>query len=238
MNDVCNAPGLLPVETAISNMLSAINVDKAAETISIMHSVGRVLASDIKSNMNVPAHDNSAMDGYALCLSEGLTTYQQVGSVFAGQTFKNTLTPGQCVRIMTGAALPPGANAVVMQENASVDNDKIIFTGHIELNNNVRFAGEDIAKNSVVFKAGRKLKAVDVGLLASIGINQVSVYETLKVAVFSTGDELIEPGNSLPAGAIYESNRAVILSELNDNNIEVIDLGIIADDKTLIKNTF
>jgi len=238
MNDVCNAPGLLPVETAISNMLSAINFDKAAETISIMHSVGRVLASDIKSNINVPAHDNSAMDGYALCLSEGLTTYQQVGSVFAGQTFKNTLTPGQCVRIMTGAALPPGANAVVMQENASVDNDKITFTGHIELNNNVRFAGEDIAKNSVVFKAGRKLKAVDVGLLASIGINQVSVYETLKVAVFSTGDELIEPGNALPAGAIYESNRAVILSELNDNNIEVIDLGIIADDKTLIKNTF
>ena len=87
MNDVCNAPGLLPVETAISNMLSAINFDKAAETISIMHSVGRVLANDIKSNINVPAHDNSAMDGYALCLSEGLTTYQQVGSVFAERFF-------------------------------------------------------------------------------------------------------------------------------------------------------
>ena len=238
MNDVCNAPGLLPVDTAISNMLNAIDFNKAAETISIMHSVGRVLARDIKSDINVPGHDNSAMDGYALCLSEGLTTYQQVGSVFAGQTFEGTLTPGQCVRIMTGAALPSGANAVVMQENTTVNNDEITFTGKIELNANVRFAGEDIAINSVVFKAGRKLKAVDVGLLASIGISQVSVYETLKVAVFSTGDELIEPGNALPAGAIYESNRAVILSELNDSNIEVIDFGIIPDDKTLIKNTF
>lgn len=238
MNDVCNAPGLLPVETAIKNMLSAISFNKGAQTLSIMQSVGRILADDVKSTINVPAHDNSAMDGYALCISEGLRTYKQIGSVFAGQTFKNTLTPGQCVRIMTGAALPPGANAVVMQENATANNDEITFTGNIELNANVRFAGEDIAANSVVLKAGRKLKGVDVGLLASIGINQVSVYEKLKVAVFSTGDELIEPGNALPAGAIYESNRAVIISELNDQNIEVIDFGIIPDDKTLIKNTF
>ncbi|XQF93638.1 gephyrin-like molybdotransferase Glp [Pseudoalteromonas espejiana] len=238
MNDVCNAPGLLPVETAIKNMLSAISFNKGAQTLSIMQSVGRILADDVKSSINVPAHDNSAMDGYALCIREGLKTYKQIGSVFAGQTFKNTLTPGQCVRIMTGAALPPGANAVVMQENATANNDEITFTGSIELNANVRFAGEDIAANSVVLKAGRKLKGVDVGLLASIGINQVSVYETLKVAVFSTGDELIEPGNALPAGAIYESNRAVIISELNDQNIEVIDFGIIPDDKALIKNTF
>ncbi len=238
MNDVCNAPGLLPIETAISNMLDAISFNKHAETIPVMSSVGRILATDVQSTINVPAHDNSAMDGYALCISDGLTTYTQIGSVFAGQTFDKTLTPGQCVRIMTGAALPPGANAVVMQENATVNNDEITFTGTIEHNNNVRFAGEDIAKNSVVLKAGRKLKGVDVGLLASIGINEVNVYQTLKVAVFSTGDELIEPGNALPAGAIYESNRAVIISELNNPNIEVIDFGIIPDDKTLIQNTF
>jgi molybdopterin molybdotransferase len=238
MNDVCNAPGLLPIETAISNMLDAISFNKHVETIPVMSSVGRILATDVQSTINVPAHDNSAMDGYALCISDGLTTYTQIGSVFAGQTFDKTLTPGQCVRIMTGAALPPGANAVVMQENATVNNDEITFTGTIEQNSNVRFAGEDIAKNSVVLKAGRKLKGVDVGLLASIGINKVNVYQTLKVAVFSTGDELIEPGNELPAGAIYESNRAVIISELNNPNIEVIDFGIIPDDKTLIQNTF
>ena len=238
MNDVCNAPALLPIETAISNMLDAISFNKHAETIPVMSSVGRILATDVQSTINVPAHDNSAMDGYALCISDGLTTYTQIGSVFAGQTFDKTLTPGQCVRIMTGAALPPGANAVVMQENATVNNDEITFTGTIEHNNNVRFAGEDIAKNSVVLKAGRKLKGVDVGLLASIGINEVNVYQTIKVAVFSTGDELIEPGNELPAGAIYESNRAVIISELNNPNVEVIDFGIIPDDKTLIQNTF
>ncbi|KAF7780256.1 molybdopterin molybdotransferase [Pseudoalteromonas marina] len=238
MNDVCNAPGLLPIETAISNMLDAISFNKHAETIPVMSSVGRILATDVQSTINVPAHDNSAMDGYALCISDGLTTYTQIGSLFAGQTFDKTLTPGQCVRIMTGAALPPGANAVVMQENATVNNDEITFTGTIEHNNNVRFEGEDIAKNSVVLKAGRKLKGVDVGLLASIGINEVNVYQTLKVAVFSTGDELIEPGNALPAGAIYESNRAVIISELNNPNIEVIDFGIIPDDKALIQKTF
>ena len=128
MNDVCNAPGLLPIETAIQNILGSITPVKDVETITIMQSVDRVLASDVKSTINVPAHNNSAMDGYALCISDKSLTYTQVGSVFAGQVFEETLTPGQCVRIMTGAAIAPGANGVVMQENASVDGDKITFT--------------------------------------------------------------------------------------------------------------
>ena len=238
MNDVCNAPGLLPIETAIQNILGSITPIKDVETITIMQSVDRVLASDVKSTINVPAHNNSAMDGYALCISDKSLTYTQVGSVFAGQVFEGTLTPGQCVRIMTGAAIAPGANGVVMQENASVDGDKITFTAQPELNENVRFAGEDIAIDDVILKAGDKLKAVDVGLLASLGIATIDVFSTLTVAVLSTGDELIEPGQPLKQGAIFESNRAVIISTLQQKNIDVIDLGIIPDDKELITNAF
>lgn len=238
MNDVCNAPGLLPIETAIQNILGTITPVKDVETISIMQSVDRVLASDVKSTINVPAHNNSAMDGYALCISDKSLTYTQVGSVFAGQVFEGTLTPGQCVRIMTGAAIAPGANGVVMQENASVDGDKITFTTQPELNENVRFAGEDIAIDDVILKAGDKLKAVDVGLLASLGIANIDVVRTLKIAVLSTGDELIEPGQPLKQGAIFESNRAVIISALQQKNIDVLDLGIIPDDKELITNAF
>lgn len=238
MNDVCNTPGLLSIETAIQNILGSITPVKDVETISIMQSVDRVLASDVKSTINVPAHNNSAMDGYALCISDKSLTYTQVGSVFAGQVFTQTLTPGQCVRIMTGAAIAPGANSVVMQENASVDGDKITFTAQPELNENVRFAGEDIAIDDVILKAGDKLKAVDVGLLASLGIATIDVFSTLTVAVLSTGDELIEPGQPLKRGAIFESNRAVIISTLQQKNIDVIDLGIIPDDKELITNAF
>ncbi|MBQ4799276.1 molybdopterin molybdotransferase MoeA [Pseudoalteromonas sp. MMG006] len=238
MNDVCNAPGLLPIETAIQNILSSINAISDNETIPIMQSVGRVLASDVKSNINVPAHNNSAMDGYAVCISDKSLTYTQVGSVFAGQTFEGTLTPGQCVRIMTGAAIAPGANGVVMQENASADGDQITFTAQPGINENIRFAGEDIAINDVILDAGDKLKAVDVGLLASLGIADINVTRKLKVAVFSTGDELIEPGQPLKKGAIYESNRAVIISALQQQNIDVLDLGIIRDDKALITQAF
>ncbi|MBQ4832264.1 molybdopterin molybdotransferase MoeA [Pseudoalteromonas sp. MMG010] len=238
MNDVCNAPGLLPVEQAISNILNSISATTLQETLDIHDCLERILSTDIVSTLNVPAYNNSAMDGYALCIQPDNLVYKQVGAVFAGDTYSDKLSPGQCVRIMTGAALPQGANAVVMQENTSVDNDNITITAQPKINENVRFAGEDIALNQVVLAKGCKLKTTDIGLLASLGIATVSVFKKVKVAVFSTGNELTYPGETLKPGAIFESNRAVLITSLKSLGAEVIDLGIIPDDKALITEAF
>jgi molybdopterin molybdotransferase len=238
MNDVCNAPGLLPIKAALENIASSMTAIKEHETLDILDSVDRVLYCDITSKINVPAHNNSAMDGYALCINDNNLVYEQVGTVHAGDTFEGTLVAGECVRIMTGAAIPAGANAVVMQEKTSVNNTCITINSTPAINENIRFAGEDIAINQVVLKAGVKLKPVDIGLLASIGIGETTVVRALKVAVFSTGNELTYPGEPLRKGAIYESNRAVLITSLKKLGVQVIDLGIIPDDKALIKLAF
>lgn len=238
MNDCFNASGLLSVESAIENILSTIKPIEQHEQITLLNSLDRVLAKELVSNINVPIHDNSAMDGYAICYQPSSDTYQMVGIVLAGEFFEPHLTPGECVRIMTGAPIPKGCDAVIMQENTTKIGSSVTINQQIKIADNIRRAGEDIAKGETVLTVGHKLTPVDLGLLSSLGIEQLTVYKKLKVAVFSTGDELTLPGQPLKAGAIYESNRPVLISSLQKHAYEVIDLGIIKDTKTAIQDAF
>lgn len=238
MNDTCNAPGLLAVDKAIDAILSSINAITDYETKPIFDAVNNVLADDVISNINVPISDNSAMDGYALCLSENLSNYKVIADVFAGDIFTTPLKIGECVRIMTGAAIPENTTAVVMQEKVTREDNLITLTAPVTLGDNIRLAGEDIKINTAILNRGKKLKPADIGLLASIGISHVKVLKPVTVVVFSTGNELIAPGNPLPKGAIYESNRAVLIPYLQSLNYHVIDLGIIPDDQKEIEAAF
>ena len=238
MNDCFNASALLSVEDAIENILSTIKPIEQHEQISLFNSLDRVLAKELISDINVPIHDNSAMDGYAICYQSSSSSYQLVGTVLAGEYFEPQLRPGECVRIMTGAPIPKGCDAVIMQENTTKVGNHVTINQKIKMADNIRRAGEDIAKGETVLTQGHKLTPVDLGLLASLGIEQLSVYKKLKVAVFSTGDELTLPGQPLKVGAIYESNRPVLIASLQKQSFEVIDLGIIQDTKTAIKEAF
>jgi len=238
MNDCFNASALLPVESAIENILSTIKPVAQHEQITLLNSLDRVLAKAVISSINVPIHDNSAMDGYAICYQQSATTYQQVGTVLAGEYFDSPLKPGQCVRVMTGAPIPSGCDVVIMQENTTKVDDMVTINQQIKVGDNIRQAGEDIKKGETVLAVGHKLTPVDLGLLSSLGIEQLSVFKKLTVAVFSTGDELTLPGNPLPTAAIYESNRPVLISSLKKLSCDVIDLGIIKDTKAAIKAAF
>ncbi len=248
MADCCSAPGLMPFEQAKKTLLDSVPKVTDTERVNIENADQRVLSADVTSPLNVPAHNNSAMDGYALrddmlnTDQSNLTEFTLIGSAFAGSPFAGELEHGQCIRIMTGAVVPDSANAVIMQENVErIENDvnKTIFlTQPTKLNSNIRFAGEDIKQDQAVFKAGHVLKAVDIGLLASLGLPQVEVYRKLKVAVFSTGDELKLPGQPLSTGDIYESNSQVLVAMLNRMAVEVIPMGIIPDSLEAITEAF
>lgn len=248
MADCCSAPGLMPFEQAKNFLLQSVPVVTESESINIEEGDKRVLSNDIHSPLNVPAHNNSAMDGYALrddTLTHGvgeLNEFELIGSSFAGTPFQGTLKHGQCIRIMTGAVVPSTANTVVMQENITkIDNEigaKICLCQPAKLNENIRLAGEDINKGQLVFESGYRLKAVDIGLLSSLGFAKVCVFRKLKVAVFSTGDELKFPGQTLDEGDIYESNSQVIVAMLNRMGIEVMNMGIIPDSLDAIKAAF
>ena len=247
MADCCSGPGLIPFEQAKSMLLESVPVLTETETVPIREADGRALANVIVSPLNVPAHDNSAMDGYALrddALNKGKgvhQTFTMVGTAMAGQPFTGELNDGECIRIMTGAVVPDSANSVEMQENVKVDpNDtvKITLQQDSKLFNHIRKAGEDIQAGQEIFKPGYQIKAVHVGLLASLGLAEVTVFRKLKVAFFSTGDELKQAGETLNTGDIYESNGQVIHALMTRLGMEVFDLGIIADDKELIRQAF
>ncbi|MEW6994066.1 molybdopterin molybdotransferase MoeA [Colwelliaceae bacterium MEBiC 14330] len=240
MSDCCSAPGLLPFEQALSNMLSQVPSITETVTLPIEQALGYVLAQDIASPVNVPPHDNSAMDGYAfaiesLQLSKPLTL---VGRAMAGAPFQGDCKIGECIRIMTGAKLPAGCDSVEMQENVVVDGEKITFLQAKTLGSHVRKAGEDIQIKQSVIAKGRKLSAVDIGVLASLGIDNVTVFRQLKVALIATGDELKSPGQTLAEGDIYESNRFVLAAMLKKLHVDVIDFGIIGDDLAAITAAF
>ncbi len=248
MVDCCSAPGLMPFEQAKNKLLQSVAKVTETECISIEHADKRILCQDITSPIAVPGHNNSAMDGYAIRddaldgRSDHLTSFSLVGASFAGKPFDGQLENGQSIRIMTGAVVPQSANAIIMQENVEqIHNDigaTITLSQPAKLNSNIRYAGEDIAKDQVVFQAGHQLKAVDIGLLASLGLPEVSVYRQLKVAVFSTGDELKQPGQTLSDGDIYESNSHVLVAMLQRLGVEVIPMGIIADTYQAINKAF
>nr|WP_235938804.1 gephyrin-like molybdotransferase Glp [Thalassotalea algicola] len=235
----------MPLSQAKTNLLDKISLVKDSETISINKCMQRVNARSISSPINVPSHNNSAMDGYAFngdfSQNEVIPKdhkFELIGIAMAGSPFLGELKPGQCIRIMTGAVVPDSANTVEMQENITVADSTVQLNQSLKIDNHIRKAGEDITIGQTVFEEGHLFSATDVGLLASLGVENVYVKRRPKVAVFSTGDELKSAGQSLSLGDIYESNSHVVIAMLEKMNVEVIDLGIIEDDYEKIKQAF
>jgi molybdopterin molybdotransferase len=240
MVDCCSAPGLLPFEQALAQMLSAIKSVNETEFITLAQGLNRVLASDISSPLNVPPHNNSAMDGYAFKLASLATskTLTMIGRSMAGEPFQGECQLGECIRIMTGAKLPMCCDTVEMQENCQANAENITFLESRKFNDNVRFSGEDIAINQQVFLQGKKLSAIDIGVLASLGVPKIEVYRKIIVAVLATGDELKQPGETLGEGDIFESNSHALIAMLEKLNTTVINFGIIEDDEQAIRHAF
>jgi molybdopterin molybdotransferase len=240
MVDCCSVPGLLPFEQAMEKMLSAIKPISDTELISLSQALNRVLASDISSPLNVPPHNNSAMDGYAFKVEslQGNNNLKMVGRSMAGEPFSGKCDLGECIRIMTGAKLPLCCDTVEMQENCEANDEHITFLESREFNDNIRFSGEDIAINQHVFSQGKKLSAIDIGVLASLGVPKVEVFRKITVAVLATGDELKSPGETLSEGDIFESNSHALIAMLSKLNIDVINFGIIGDDEQAIRTAF
>jgi len=240
MSDCCSAPGLLPFESALEKMLSQITPVTQTLTLPITQALNFVLAQDITSPLNVPNHDNSAMDGYAFSvesLAKG-NTLTLVGRSMAGAPFQGECQLGECIRIMTGAKMPDCCDSVEMQENVQADAENITFLKAKDFGSHVRKAGEDIKLGQQVLMTGHKMSAVDIGILASLGVSEVQVYRKLTVALIATGDELKLPGQALNSGDIYESNSFVLRAMLEKLHVEVIDFGIIEDDFEAIKAAF
>lgn len=236
----CDAPGLLPIHDAIQAMLSTITSIQQTEKVPLEQGLGRVLAADVISTINVPPADNSAMDGYAM-RSQDLHENNQltlIGTALAGQLFTGVVGAGQCVRIMTGAVLPQGADSVVMQENTEVQSDTITFLQIPKQGNSVRCAGEDIQQGQTVVEKGTSLTPAYLALIASVGVANVEVTRKLKVALIATGDELTPPGQALIQGNIYESNRFALQALLTNFPVDIVDFGIIKDDKSELRKTF
>lgn len=233
----------LSVHRAQSQILEQVQACTAFQMLPIREALDLVLAKDILSPIHVPAHDNSAMDGYALngadIQSSTMTTLKIVGTVLAGQPFQDSIKRGQCVRIMTGAVMPEGCDTVVIQENITVKEDSIQFApGAVTQGDNRRLKGEDLTRGKPALNAGKILTPADLGLLASLGIAEVPVRTKIKVAFFSTGSELRSLGQTLDPGCVYDSNRYTIHGMLKKLNfVELIDLGVVEDNPAALEAT-
>lgn len=236
--DQCAQPGLLPIEDALARMCNQFNPVRETETIALQDALDRVLAVTIAAPLNVPAGDNSAMDGYALCAQDCTAALTVVGQSLAGHPFAGQIEAGQAVRIMTGALVPIGADTVVMQENVQRRGDQLLLSEIPQPGDHIRRAGEDIKLGSQVVGAGRRLSAIDIGLLASLGLTQVTVVRRLRIALFTTGDELLAAGSAPEPGKIYDSNRPLLAALLTRLPVELKDLGIIADDLAALRSAF
>ncbi len=234
-------PNSMSVAKARLYIRDYLNPITESELIDLLSSLGRILATDILSPANVPNYDNSAMDGYAFNADDitpnASTKLTIIATIFAGKAFDGTLAARECVRIMTGGAMPKGADTVIMQERVQCEANSIHFTEAPKRTMNVRYAGEDLKLGQVVLTSGHLMRAADLGLLASLGIAKILVYRKLKVAFFSTGDELASVGQSLEIGQVYDSNRYTLHGMLTRMGVEVIDMGAIPDNPDLLKNT-
>jgi len=235
-------PSLLSVDTALAKIRDAVSVIEENESVLLDHALDRVLAEDLRSTMNVPPYTNSAMDGYAVAGKDlpksGSKKFELIGTVFAGTPLGSPVPPSHCARIMTGGQMPEGTDTVIMQEHVQIDGNSISIESTHTPGQNVRQAGEDISQGQVVLNRGRRLNAADIGLLASLGIQNVSVKRYLRIAIFSTGDELVPLGTTLQEGQIHDSNRYTLRAMLAKFGATISDYGIIKDDRIAIEETF
>ena len=236
-------PDALPVEQAQAFIRRLVPQVQAVEQVPIRSALGRVLAHDIVSAIDVPAADNSAMDGYALSGADlaaaGDTVLRHLGTGFAGAAFEGRVGAGECVRIMTGAVMPSGLDTVVPQEFVRVEGDRItVPTGTVRSGDNRRLAGEDLARGDAALHGGRVLRPADIGLLASLGHADVAVRRRVRVAFFSTGNELRSVGEALDAGSVYDSNRYTLWAMLQRLGVEPIDMGVVRDDPQALEAAF
>ncbi|XOV79884.1 MAG: gephyrin-like molybdotransferase Glp [Aestuariibacter sp.] len=230
--DCCDTHGLPPVDTAVNLILSHCVSIQDTETVPLEQASGRIAAQDIRATLAVPQYHNSAMDGYALRYEDTITNcpLSVVGQSFAGAPYSGSITKGQCVRIMTGAMIPNGADTVIKQEDVIAEQQNIILQRQPKYGESIRRAGEDISPGSALLSAGTRLSPYHIGLLAACGQQQIPVFRKLKIAVMSTGNELVDAPAPLSGQQIYDTNRPAIKALLAEYTmLEIIDLGIIPD---------
>ncbi len=229
----------LTVAQARQFLLAALSPVTGGEALPLRDALKRVLYRDVVAPFDVPAHTNSAMDGYAFRLadlaSDGETRFSVVGAAFAGKAFSGVVSERQAVRVMTGAVLPNGADTVVAQEDARIDGDALHVPPGQKAGQHVRLAGEDLARGKPALLAGKRLGPAEIGLLASLGIGEVTVHRRLRVAFFSTGDEVAPIDRPLAPGEIYDSNRYTLFGMLTQLGVDLIDLGIVGDDPAALE---
>jgi len=234
-------PNSMPVAKARAFIHQFLDPVTGTLRVPVRSALGRVLAEDVLSPVDVPAHRNSAMDGWAVRgadLKDGETELAEIGASFAGRPFGGKVGAGQCVRIMTGGVVPEGADTVVMQERARSSGKSVRIAPGQKTGQNVREAGEDLKAGSVALRKGRIVRPAELGLIASLGVGEVAVYRPLRVAFFSTGDELKSVGTALAEGEIYDSNRYTLYGMLERLGCEVLDMGVVRDDPKLLERAF
>jgi molybdopterin molybdotransferase len=243
LSDDCFAFGgtLLSVGAALALVAERVHTVVGTETVQLAEAAGRILAADLVAGMNLPPHANSAVDGYAILhadLASGRDTVLPVtGRAAAGHPLGRPIERGEAIRIFTGAPMPEGSDTVMMQEDCTLADGKVTLRPGIKQDANRRHAGEDVEKGSVALSAGRRLRPADLGLAAALGRDRLTVFERLRVALLSTGDEVCEPGAPLPPGAIYDANRVMLASLLRGLGCRVSDLGIRPDREVALANT-
>jgi molybdopterin molybdotransferase len=234
-------PDALRVDKALEAIRACLVPVTDAETLPVREGLGRVLAQEIVPAIDVPGHDNSAMDGYAVRASDFKneeTKLKQVGTALAGKPFPGKVGAGECVRVMTGAVMPQGADSVVVQEVCRAEGTDITIPAGQKAGQNVRAAGEDLKAGVAVLQPGQQLRAAEIGLIASLGIGEVKVRRRLRVAFFSTGDELASIGTTLAPGQVYDSNRYTLHGMLARLGVEILDMGVVRDDPALLEAAF
>ncbi len=228
----CDRGQLRSVDAMLDELLNKTTPIKETINVDITKALGKILAADVVSNIDVPPHDNSAVDGYAINLSDYRIDQEitlPISQRIPAGSIPERLQPGTAARIFTGATVPADATAVVMQEDCSEQDNQVTLPSDITLSQNIRPQGQDIKTDQVILKQGHRIRAQDMGLMASIGIADVTIYRPLKVAILSTGDELIEPGKIATEGQIFNSNRYTLIGLLKGFGFDIVDLGIIKD---------
>ena len=231
-------PGSLGVAEAHARIAAAVRPVGGTETVALRAALDRVLAQDVISGVYIPPDTNSAMDGYAFrgddLDANGAAELRLVGTSWAGHPLDRAVGRGECARIMTGAPVPEGADSVVMQERTAVEGERVRITG-ARAGDNVRFAGEDIAPGERALPAGTRVRAAELGVLASLGLTEVAVHRRPRVALFATGDELYEPGQPLQPGGLYDSNRYTVWAMLTRLGMAIDDRGHLPDERGAVE---